>query len=246
MLCSLSLNLDNVLLQLGNNRKYNTSFCCYNGFWCRIVNIFFQKLFGHVWFSGKEEEIKYGCTTCLASASSHPSAVWCSQNWSFLAAGVMREKDGSCSSRCAFAVTRRLACCCSPLTSCVAYRNRGIFLGIDIGGGYKALLVSPERTTPCSFPAAQRQLRQRGNPSLSNLAVDGDLLCVLVKCNELVTDSLRKSCIIFLLKWLATVHVCTTQEKHLSWICTCLSSWRNRFYTLLLIISLGFIIGWHF
>jgi hypothetical protein len=122
----------------------------------------------------------------------------------------------------------------------------GIFLGIDIGGGYKALLVSPERTTPCSFPAAQRQLRQRGNPSLSNLAVDGDLLCVLVKCNELVTDSLRKSCIIFLLKWLATVHVCTTQEKHLSWICTCLSSWRNRFYTLLLIISLGFIMGWHF
>jgi hypothetical protein len=79
----------------------------------------------------------------------------------------------------------------------------GIFLGIDIGGGYKALLVSPERTTLPLFPAAQRQLRQGGNPSLSNLAVccmvavDGDLLCVLAKCNELVTDSIRKSCMIF-------------------------------------------------
>jgi hypothetical protein len=64
-------------------------------------------------------------------------------------------------------------------------------VGIDIGGVYKALLVSPERTPPSSFPAAQWQLRRRGNPSLSNLvvcymvAIDGDLLRVLAKCNEL-------------------------------------------------------------
>jgi hypothetical protein len=75
----------------------------------------------------------------------------------------------------------------------------GVSLGIDIGGGSEALLVSLERTSLSLFPAAQRQLRRRGNPSLSNLAgmlcmvaADGDPLCVHAKCKELASDSIRK------------------------------------------------------
>jgi hypothetical protein len=40
----------------------------------------------------------------------------------------------------------------------------------------------------------------------------------------LVRDSIRKSCHEFFVNdrqlWMF-VHICTTQEKHLSWICTC-------------------------
>jgi hypothetical protein len=67
----------------------------------------------------------------------------------------------------------------------------GFWLGIDIGGGCGALLVSLERMLPSLCHAAWRQLWRQGNPTLSNpagllymVAADGDLLCVLAKCKE--------------------------------------------------------------
>jgi hypothetical protein len=95
--------------------------------------------------------------------------------------------------------------------------------------------VSPERTAGRHhplFPAAQRQLQRRGNPSLFNLtgllfmvAADGVSLCHLVKCKELVKGFHKK---ILLGKYCEMVgnggcvyNVCTILEKHLSSIYTC-------------------------
>jgi hypothetical protein len=76
-----------------------------------------------------------------------------------------------------------------PSSICLSCQS--IPVVISLGNRWWMLLVSPERTSSCSRPAAGHQLWLWGNSTLFNpsgfifiVGADGDLLCVLAKGKE--------------------------------------------------------------
>jgi hypothetical protein len=151
-------------------------------------------------FSGKEEEIKSGCTACLASACSQPSTEW-SKPEPVLPAAAVIWKDEEL-----FHEVRRRR---DKETGMLLHSSDLLRCLLEPGVSGLALTLAVDtrhywchcrgRCRP-RFPLLNDNYDDEVIP-LPNLAVllcmvaaDGDPLCVLAKCKELVRDFIRKSC----------------------------------------------------
>jgi hypothetical protein len=162
--------------------------------------------------------------TRLASASSRPSVVWCSQTGPFWLQRSSGRRTGAVHLGAPTSWHGGWHAAALLWLPVLPTETWEFLVGIDIGGVYKALLVSPERTPPSSFPAAQWQLRRRGNPSLSNLC------CLLYGCYR--WWSAACSC---QMQWIA-MKFCEMVGN-----CTCLHDTREAFVLNLHVFSLAVI-----
>jgi hypothetical protein len=151
-------------------------------------------------FSGKEEKIKSACTACLASAYSRPSTEWSKPELVLPAAAVIRKDEEL------FHQVHRYR---GKETGMLLLSSDLLRCLLEPGVSGLALTWAADkrhywchcrgRCCPC-FPLLNDNYDDEVIP-LPNLAVllcmvaaDGDPLCVLVKCKELVWDFIRKSC----------------------------------------------------